>query len=288
MGNAAAQTAVGPMTIVAVDQHEEVPLVRDKLAYRVLPTGAKAVAAFAWLAPVRRWVITATEQKIPGLWSSMLCRKRYIDDQVRAVSFDGIDAVVILGAGLDTRAYRLPYLSATPCYEVDLPENIDHKRSLVRKLYGKIPEHVTLVPIDFETQELADVLAAYGYDSRGRTVFVWEAVTQYLTEGAIRRIFEFLETARTGSRLVFTYVRKDFLDGEEFYGAEEAHRDYVVTRRLWHFGWDPGQMPGFLAEYNWRQIEQAGPREFADRYLDPRGRGLSASEVELSVLAERT
>jgi len=116
-----------------------------------------------------------------------------------------IDAAVILGAGFDTRAYRLPVLAPTPVYEIDLPANIDRKRTRLTKLFGGIPANVTLVPIDVETQDLAD-LANHGYRPERPTFFVWEAVTQYLTEAGVRKTFDFLATAAPGSHLVFTYV----------------------------------------------------------------------------------
>ncbi|MCI2423123.1 SAM-dependent methyltransferase [Saccharopolyspora sp. K220] len=286
MANAAAQTAVGPMVIVAVDQHEEVPLVRDKLAYRLLPTGAKVITALTRWQPARRMMINGTERQLPGLWASMLCRKRYIDDQLQAAVEAGVDAVVILGAGLDTRAYRLPYLANTPVYEFDQPANVTRKRAAVQRLYGRVPAHVTLVPIDFETQDLGAALADHGL-AGGRIAFVWEAVSQYLTEPAVRRMFESLCTAASGSRLVFTYVRKDFLDGTALYGAEAAYRKFVVEQRLWRFGFDPERVADFLGEYGWREVDQAGPREFAARYLLPHGRAATASEVERSAAAEK-
>ena len=104
MKNAATQTALGPMIIVAVDQYENPPLAQDELAYQILPARGKvAVMSAKWL-PLRRLLIGATERKIPGLWASMLCRKRYIDEQLQAAD-PQIDAAVILGAGFDTRAY---------------------------------------------------------------------------------------------------------------------------------------------------------------------------------------
>ncbi|MEV0702781.1 SAM-dependent methyltransferase [Saccharopolyspora sp. NPDC050389] len=287
MGNAAARTAVGPMVIVAVDQYEEVPLVRDKLAYRLLPAGVKLMASVSRIPLVRRWMINATEKQAPGLWASMLCRKRYIDDQLRDAVESGVEAVVILGAGLDTRACRLPWLNGLPVYEVDLPENISRKRAVLQRLYGKIPDHVTLVPIDFETEDLQEVLTAHGHRADTKTVFVWEAVTQYLTEGAARRTFDYLSAAAIGSRLMFTYVRKDFLDGASLFGGEAMYREYVVKRRLWRFGMEPDQIAGFLSEYGWCLADHIGPREFADRYLERRGRDLTASEVERSVCAEK-
>jgi O-methyltransferase involved in polyketide biosynthesis len=80
--NPATQTALGPMVIVAVDQYENPPLVQDELAYQMLPARGKVVVIAAKWLPLRRLLIGATERKIPGLWASMLCRKRYIDEQL--------------------------------------------------------------------------------------------------------------------------------------------------------------------------------------------------------------
>ncbi|WP_033288092.1 SAM-dependent methyltransferase [Amycolatopsis jejuensis] len=289
MSNAAAQTAVGPMVIIAVEQSENPPLVRDELAYRMLPSlGRFAVACTRWR-PARRALIAATEKKIPGLWASMVCRKRYIDEKLLDAADGtavGIDAVVVLGAGFDTRAYRLPGLAGIPVFEVDLPANIEAKRARLVKIYGEIPAAVTLVPIDFEAQSIADTLAQHGYRGDQRTFFVWEAVTQYLSEDGVRKTFEFLAAAPPGSQLVFiTYLRQDFLDGTVLYGGEAAYREFVQKRRLWHFGLLPEQVGGFLTPYGWTEVEQAGPREFTARYLQPAGRVMPVSEIERCVHA---
>jgi methyltransferase (TIGR00027 family) len=101
------------------------------------------------------------------------------------------------------------------------------------------PRRRHLGAIDFETQNLADVLADHGYRPERPTFFVWEAVTQYLTEAGVRKAFDFLAAAAPGSRLVFTYVRKDFLDGTALYGGESAYQEFVLKRQQWHFGMDP-------------------------------------------------
>ena len=89
-------------------------------------------------------------------------------------------------------------------------ENIEAKENRLRKAFGTIPANVKLVLTDFERDDLGAVLASAGYSVAKRTFFVCEAVTQYLTEQGVRATFDFLAKAARGSRLAFTYVRKDF------------------------------------------------------------------------------
>jgi methyltransferase (TIGR00027 family) len=287
VNNPAEQTALGPMIIVAADQYESTPLVHDPWAHRLLPASGRVVAKLTRWSAVRRALIGATEKKMHGGWASFLCRKRYIDDQLVNAIPKGIDAVVILGAGYDTRAYRLPELAGIPVCEVDLPGNIDRKAVAVRRCFGRVPSEVTLMPVDFETDDLADCLARNGFERGMRTFYVWEAVTQYLTEPAVRKTMDHLAGAAPGSGLAFTFVLKSFLDGHAMYGAQSAYQDFVVKRRLWHFGLHPEEVGGFLAEYGWRECEQVGPEEYSARYLQPAGRQMAASEIERAVSAEQ-
>ncbi|MFC5109077.1 hypothetical protein [Kibdelosporangium philippinense] len=111
-------------------------------------------------------------------------------------------------------------------------------------------------------------------------------MTQYLTEDGVRGTFEVLAKVGTGSRLVFTYVRRDFLDGTAMYGAERLYRRFAVKERLWRFGMAPGEVATVLAEYGWRELEQLGASEFTTRYVQPTGRAAPVSECERSVYAE--
>ena len=136
---------------------------------------------------------------------------------------------------------------------------------------------------DAVERDVEDALAQRGYRNDQPVFFVWEAVTQYLTEDAVRATFDFLAEAPVGSELVFTFVRKDFLDGTEMFGGEAAYRDFVLKRRMWKFGLLPGEVEEFLAPYGWVEREQLGPREYAERYLEPSGRALPVSEIERAV-----
>lgn len=288
MTNAAAQTAIGPMVVVAADQHEAAPLVHDPWAARLLPAPSRYVAAATHWSPVRNALKSATDRTISGGWASFLCRKRYIDDQLCTAVAKGVDTVVILGAGYDTRAYRLPELAGVAVCEVDLPRNTAGKAAALRRAFGRIPANVTLVPVDFETEDLAESLQRNGFSSQRRTFYIWEAVTQYLTESAVRRTFDYLAQAAPASGLAFTFVRRDFLTGEQTYGAERARRQFVVDNALWRFGLHPSGVESFLGEYGWTEVDQVGAPEYQARYLRPTGRDDAVSEIERAVHAVRT
>ena len=287
--NPVAQTAFGPMVLAAVEQNEPAGrrLVDDDLAELFLPASLRwLVAATRW-GPARRLMIRGSEFTGPGLWVNMACRKRFIDDKLKE-ALDDIDTVVILGAGLDTRAYRLTRQVRIPVFEVDLPVNIAMKAKTVRRVLGQPPLSVRLVALDFERDDLLTALAEHGYRTDYRAFFVCEGVTQYLTEGGVRRTLEGLRAAAPGSRLVFTYVHRDFIDGSNRYGTRTLYRNTRQRHQLWQFGLQPDDVAGFIADYGWRLVEQAGPDEFVQRYVEPTGRKLPASQLEWSAYAEKT
>jgi methyltransferase (TIGR00027 family) len=287
--NPAAQTAFGPMVLAAVEQNEPPGrrLVDDDLADLFLPAPLQwLVAATRWT-PIRRLMIRGSEWSGPGLWANLACRKRFIADKLNE-SLDDINAVVILGAGLDTRAYLLTRQVRIPVFEVDLPVNIARKAKAVRRALGGPPLSVRLVAVDFERDDLLTALAEHGYRTDYRAFFICEGVTQYLTEDAVRRTLEGLRAAAPGSRLVFTYVRRDFIDGRNRYGTRTLYRNVRQRHQIWQFGLEPDEVAGFIAEYGWRLVEQAGPDEFVQRYVEPAGRKLPASQLEWSAYAEKT
>jgi methyltransferase (TIGR00027 family) len=275
--------------VLSAIEHQEPPdrrLVDDDLAASFLPKPLRVLVRATRFRSVRRLVIAASERSGPGLWVNLSCRKSYIDDNL-AESLPGVDAVVILGAGLDTRPYRLARLGDVPVFEVDLPVNIARKRAVVSRVFGALPPSVRLVSVDFERDDLMATLASYGYRADSPTFFVWEGVTQYLTPDAVRATFDQLAQAASGSRLDFTYVRRDFIDGVNLYGTPALYRQFRERSQVWKFGLLPDEIDGFLADYGWRLIEQAGPDELMDRYVRPAGRDLTASQIEWSAYAEK-
>jgi len=287
MGKAATSTAIMPMAVVAVEQYfpNTQRVIDDALAPRILPLRAMMFARVLRPRWVRDWIIGLSEKSNPGIWGGLLCRKRYIDEKA-VTDRNEIEAVVNLGAGFDTRPYRLPALANLPVWEADQRENIETKKKLLRKALGTIPANVRLVPVDFDSDNLGSTLVARGYRADKRTFFVWEAVMQYLTEGGVKATFEWLASATPSSRLVFTYVRKDFLEGRALYGWESGYKRFAATK-VWLFGMQPDSWPVFLKEYGWRIIEDVGYDQLAERYIRPTGRELASTSVERIVYAEK-
>ena len=287
MTSKAAKTGPGAMVLVAIEQYypECERIITDDLAYRILPLGFRAEVRL--IGRFKDWIIRKSEKKVPGLWAGIMGRKRYIDDRVADDADGQVEAVVNLGAGFDTRAYRLQALANVPVWEVDQPQNIDGKRSRLQKLFQEVPAHVTLVPIDFDHEDLATVLASHGYEPDRKTFFIWEGVTQYLIESGIRSTFQFLATAPAGSRLALTYTPKDFIDGKVFYGQKYLYKRMLLKDKIWFFGLDPDNVDDFLGEYGWRVLEHLGYDELDERYVKPTGRELQSMEIERIIYAEK-
>lgn len=174
-----------------------------------------------------------------------------------------------------------------PVFEVDQHVNTERKAAVLERVLGATPPSVRLVPLDFETEALMPALQAAGYRRDDRTFFIWEGVTQYLRPEAVRSTLDQLRDAAPGSRLVFTYIRQDFVDGTDLHGAEALYRRFRQRRQVWRSGLVREDVGELLDEYGWRLVEQAGPSYFRDTYIRPTGRTLTASPLEWTALAER-
>jgi methyltransferase (TIGR00027 family) len=262
----------------------------DPYAAGFLSGAYRGIAVLARIPAVGRRVERYIDAHYPaGPRGSSVARTRLIDDLVDDAVRDGARQVVILGAGYDSRAYRLPSAASAAVFEVDHPATQAAKRRLVE---SRVPlgrrAHVRFVPVDFERDDLAEALAAAGFATDRTAVVIWEGVTNYLTAEVVDATLRHLTgLAAPGSRLVFTYVDRGALDGSgEFGGLEEW---VAVLRRggePWRFGLVPGELPGYLAERGLRLEADLSTRDAADRYLAPLGRDDVAAPFYRIALAE--
>lgn len=140
-------------------------------------------------------------------------RSRYAEDQLASAITRGASQYVILGAGLDTFAYRNSYSSKLHVYEVDHPATQVWKKELLQAAGISLPNTLTFVPVDFERDQLSDALSSSAFRMDRITFFSWLGVVPYLTEDAMASTLRFIASMPSQSGVVFDYaVPRESLD----------------------------------------------------------------------------
>jgi methyltransferase (TIGR00027 family) len=224
---------------------------------------------FSFLIP---WLI---DRRWPGARSSGIARTRFIDDALRKTLQEGIEQVVILGAGFDCRAYRIPGIDRTRVYEVDRPNTLAAKRQHLKRVLGSLPQHVVFAEIDFNQQQPKDVLIASGFDPASPSCFIWEGVTNYLTKQAVDATLQFISTTAAGNQIIFTYVHQGVLDNSaEFEGTRNLMCLLQEHDEPWTFGLYPTEITGYLRARGFQLLEDIGSIEYRAQYMGQNGRHL--------------
>ncbi len=147
-----------------------------------------------------------------------------------------IEQMVVLGAGLDTRSYRLPPSTPVRCFEVDTPASQRFKQAMLRHA-GVDAGRVTFVPADFENQDWFEQLLAAGFDPGKRTIFLWESVTMYLDRSSVESTLRRIARTAPRSAVAFDYISTELLGG----GSLFWRYGKAVVRFMgepWTFGLD--------------------------------------------------
>jgi methyltransferase (TIGR00027 family) len=266
--------------IESARRHDRV--IDDPYAARFLTGRYGFLARLARVPVGRRLLERYIDRRFPGgPRASAVARTRLIDELVTEA---GAGQVVLLGAGYDSRAYRLPAVRSARVFEVDHPATQATKRRAVEDHVEAA--HVRFVAVDLLRDDLGAALRDAGYDEEERTVVVWEGVTNYLTAEAVDTTLRKLAgMAAAGSRIVFTYVDRAALDGTgDFQGVwQDAVKKHGEP---WTFGFDPEGLPGYLAERGMTRTVDLSTRDAADRFLVPLGRHEPAAPFYRIAVAE--
>ncbi len=220
------------------------------------------------------------ERRTHGALTFIVCRCRYFDDYLKKHVESGTTQVVILGAGLDSRAYRDELLRrAVKTFEVDHPATQASKIERVKKVFGKIPATVVYVPLDFNVETL-DQLLAYGYDRSLKTLFIWEGVTYYLDAEAVDATLAWVQAnAAPGSAIIFDYQ----------YVSEPTRAHAVLSRWTGErrtFGIEKGQIEDFLTQRGYTHVVNANAEQLKRLYCTGPNRGRTVAAVYAIVHAE--
>jgi methyltransferase (TIGR00027 family) len=234
----------------------------DPLALRII--GAETSAA-----------LQATPQQFtaaPGsdlLRAFIAARSRYAEDVLREAVRRGLSQYVILGAGLDTFAYRNPYVQARlSVFEVDHPATQSWKRAQLEAAGISIPDNLTFLPVDFETQTMEDGLRHANFDHREPAFFSWLGVTPYLTGEAIASTLKFIANLKTGSGVVFDYViSPSLLNPQQRAAFDELSKRVAMAGEPWQTFFDPSSLAADLKAFGFAEAVDLGPDEINARYF---------------------
>jgi methyltransferase (TIGR00027 family) len=214
----------------------------------------------------------------------MAARSRYAEDRLGEAVAGGVTQYVVLGAGLDTFAYRNPF-PALRVLEVDFPATQQWKRELLAEAGIAIPAALTFVPLDFEQRTLAEGLGDAGFDASAPACFTWLGVTPYLTREAFGATLAAIAALPGGTQVSFDYalaahtlspLRRLSLSGlaDRVAAAGEPFKLYFA----------PDELDGELYGAGFKRVEQVDSMELNRRYFDGRADGWRLSEQGLGML----
>jgi len=234
----------------------------DPLALRILGQDAETVAREAEENPSRRLMRIF-----------IAVRTRFAEDALAAAVERGASQLVVLGAGLDTFAYRNPFGSRLRVFEVDHPATQAWKRERLEAAAIPLPETLTFAPVDFERQTLAEGLAAAGFDPGRQTFFTWLGVVPYLTEEAVLSTLGFIAGLRGGAHVVFDYSDPPGTLGAEARAYHDRHAMRVESLgEAWVTYFEADAVRARLVALGFTEVEDLGPAQIAARYFPNRGR----------------
>lgn len=198
-------------------------------------------------------------------------RTHKIDEALIDFAKRGLEQVVVLGAGFDTRAYRFgKSLPSVKFFELDLPATLRRKQELVENAIGHIPDDVVYAPIDFNTETIVEALVRVGYDPMKKSYFVWEGVTMYITEAAVKATLDFIVNhSAPGSEVVFDYLLAGVAarDWKRYPRAMVLATLCAVHDEPWIFGFPEPSARQFVEDAGLEVLEDLDGRAMTVKYM---------------------
>ncbi|MDD3135510.1 MAG: class I SAM-dependent methyltransferase [Methanoregula sp.] len=206
----------------------------------------------------------------PGVQNSIITRVRYFDDIVKKAVDSGCEQLVILGAGYDTRAYRIAGIKEkVRVFEVDHPDTQSRKITRITEIFGTLPDHVVYVPIDFEKQNLAQQLKTSGYSPSKKTLFVMEGLVCYIDENAVKATLSFIvNNSGTGSVVLFDYFPESVVNGTCIQEVGKNMRTRAIEYgEPFRFGIREGTVTAFLEDKGFYHIHSVNCADVKNTYF---------------------
>jgi methyltransferase (TIGR00027 family) len=253
------RTAIGAAGHRAAHQVlEHGAIFTDPLAGRILGDHLETALADARSDPSRR-----------RLRLFIAVRTRFAEDALDRAVAGGVRQLVVLGAGLDTYAYRTPHADRLRMFEVDHPATQVWKRERLAAAGIVAPPSLTYAPVDFERATLEHGLAAAGFDPRQPSFFTWLGVVPYLTSGAVMSTLGFIARLEGGAEVVFDYPNPpDASDPAELTAARAVLATKVAALgEALQSAYETDALHRELRSLGFRTIEDLGPHVIRERFF---------------------
>jgi len=222
-----------------------------------------------------------TEQRLYGsrlgrsIRAFMAVRSRFAEDELARAIARGATQYVILGAGLDTFAYRNPHGTTLRVFEVDYPATQEWKRRKLANAGIEVPQSVTYAPVDFERQTLSDGLRAAGFVPAQVSFFSWLGVTMYLTDEALNSTFGFIASTPPGGGVAFDYaVPRESLNWMGRLALAAISNRVAAAGEPFRTFFNPHELAERLQRIGFHHLEDLGSDEINARYFKDRTDGL--------------
>jgi methyltransferase (TIGR00027 family) len=262
-------------------------LFTDNYAIIFLDKGLKIATKISGLPFIGYLIPKIIHNKALGALSSGTARTKFIDDLLIQTVQRGVQQVLILGAGFDTRALRLETLKKIHFIEVDYPATSKFKLEKL-KAAGQLPNNVRYLQLDFNKESLDDLTQKSEIDFRKPTTILWEGVTNYLTQEAIDKTFEFTRRFAADFFIIFTYVHKHvFGNPQSFKGTENLFENLKQNEEHWTFGFEPSELSSYLEKYGLTLSDDKGATEYREKYIPERKELLNGYEFYRVAFAKR-
>jgi methyltransferase (TIGR00027 family) len=276
------------MAVFRASEHAKAAAARvfaDPLAAALLPAELRFAVRLFGHRSTATLLNGYIDRRWPGARTSGIARTKLIDDWIEESS-DAIDQVVLLGAGFDTRAWRLKALASARIFEVDHPNTAEVKQQRLQSAHADLSK-VTFVKVDFEIDDFDRLLLAAGFDASRRAIVVWEGVSQYLTGEAVCAVMRWVGKLAPRSRFIFTYVHEGVLDGSvAFVGADKVLAKVGGTGEPWRFGLLPDELPAFLRERGLSLLSDLGADDYRANVMGAASRHMQGYSFYHTALAE--
>jgi len=209
------------------------------------------------------------ERILPGLDNSIIARVRYFDDFIMKSIDEGLEQLVILGAGYDSRPYRIGGLERIKTFEVDHPGTQAVKIEKVKKIFGSLQDHVVFVPVNLGVEDLGQKLLENGYDPSKKSLFIMEGLSYFIPLSVIDEILSFIaENSSKGSCILFDYYPGSVVDGTcNLEMVKNLHKLLMQVEEPLKFGIKDGMIEAFLMERGFSQVHNVTSLDYKRAYF---------------------